>query len=874
MSTKSKGSPSKRRHVSRAESSAEKDVIVKSDDSKDDQHSGSATGDVGVGQSLQKQSASPKRRKVPSLNTAPDLSVESNAPVVSAPSADEINSIIANLALPDPNIQVAIDHANHKTSNTEVQAYAKLAGANWTYYVQSLRVIIGRSSEPSTSTSGDQNGAEQVQIDLGPAKVVSRRHASIQYNQDGRYWELTILGRNGARIDKVSHKEGTTRLFSGNIIDIGGVQMMFVLPDVEPRVASSFLNAARRFSPRVNNVVPSQQASSQSSEAAAAAAAAAGLVSLSPGRNQQGVHKFENSTGPSNEQKQDYVAAATLAGAAAYASSVNGQGGAGAYANNAAYPRGVAMITRPQVRGVLQTSHYVDQDLSADDAKDIKPPYSYATMITQAIMSSEEMMLSLADIYEWIMHRYSFYRHSKSGWQNSIRHNLSLNKAFEKVPRKANEAGKGMKWQINDQYKVEYMQKANLSKPGRMRLSPMAKQQIQFPQHPQQQQQQQPPPPPMLQHQHPQQPPLQQQHQQPPPLALQQLQNHTSQPPSVQLNPIQNLPPGVPGTQQVQPPSLAHNNSTLPPPIPTGGYQTLPPLNMSPFPMLQPRNDKEDSKLDAGFVTPQKPKTTVDVPYSDQYGLATTPGNNDNNNNNTSGSVANTSPTLLPSPQRGYMGSSTAATGQISQLEAYTPERGSRGGSMGHQSKPSSNGSVIGDTNASGPGAETGESGSGINATGDSGANNAGSGGDGSGIAGSSANSAATVGASSTGTGTSSSNGNSSGQQQLNPPTPFGQFVGMTPARQTSQLQLAPPSSAQQQQLPSSFMPGSSPAPFWKMTQFSSTPIRSSEFSPSKFSSPPVSSQIERRNDGSDDTIGDLQDVDLTRYGKKKQQLW
>lgn len=98
-------------------------------------------------------------------------------------------------------------------------------------------------------------------------------------------------------------------------------------------------------------------------------------------------------------------------------------------------------------------------DYSKDAAKDLKPPYSYATLIAQAIFSSEEEKLTLNSIYTWIMERYAFYRHSQSGWQNSIRHNLSLNKAFQKVPRRTDEPGKGMKWQIAPEYRDEYWKK-------------------------------------------------------------------------------------------------------------------------------------------------------------------------------------------------------------------------------------------------------------------------------------------------------------------------------------------------------------------------------------------------------------------------------
>jgi hypothetical protein len=77
-----------------------------------------------------------------------------------------------------------------------------------------------------------------------------------------------------------------------------------------------------------------------------------------------------------------------------------------------------------------------------------KPPHSYATLIGMAILRSPQRRLTLAQIYKWISDTYSFYNAQDAGWQNSIRHNLSLNKHFIKQERPKDDPGKGNYWAI------------------------------------------------------------------------------------------------------------------------------------------------------------------------------------------------------------------------------------------------------------------------------------------------------------------------------------------------------------------------------------------------------------------------------------------
>ncbi|EFX89076.1 hypothetical protein DAPPUDRAFT_17917, partial [Daphnia pulex] len=78
-----------------------------------------------------------------------------------------------------------------------------------------------------------------------------------------------------------------------------------------------------------------------------------------------------------------------------------------------------------------------------------KPPYSYIALIVMAIQSSASKRLTLSEIYQFLQQRFPFFRGSYQGWKNSVRHNLSLNECFIKLPKGLGRPGKGHYWTID-----------------------------------------------------------------------------------------------------------------------------------------------------------------------------------------------------------------------------------------------------------------------------------------------------------------------------------------------------------------------------------------------------------------------------------------
>lgn len=288
-------------------------------------------------------------------------------------------------------VQVSRDHANDKhtvESRGGITAFAKLAGKGWAYYIKDLKTSVGRPANPPDGQ--DDGPVFDVHVDLGPSKMVSRQHASICY-QDG--WRVEVIGRNGVMVDhKIYHAGEVAELHSGAILNISGIEMIFVLPLGDFNIDPEYLQRADAVAddtedaPKQKEETPDILPPPSTNGARGQNGAPQPIAPAPPNYQRPGTPPVARTKRPGSTKR-----------------------------STPGYSAGSAMV--------MNDSENID--LSLDSNAHIKPGYSYSQMIAQAIIGSPNETLVLNNIYQSIMRKYAYYRHQPPhGWQVSYQFNV------------------------------------------------------------------------------------------------------------------------------------------------------------------------------------------------------------------------------------------------------------------------------------------------------------------------------------------------------------------------------------------------------------------------------------------------------------------
>ncbi|CAJ1053985.1 forkhead box protein K1 [Xyrichtys novacula] len=315
------------------------------------------------------------------------------------------------------------------------QALARLEGRDFEFFMRQRTVTIGRNSSHGS-----------VDINMGHSSFISRRHLQITYDEAGGF-SLRCLGKNGVFVDGVFQRRGAPPLplprecvfrFPSTVIKI---QFLSLLEQEEHREREQPALPPRPLLPHISPLKISIPTMQQHEEHIRAFG--------SPLPSPTGTISVPNSC----------PASPRGAGSSGYRYGRNVTSDLQLAAEYAA--KAVSEQRRNLSDHRVGGNEARGESAGGDSPKDeSKPPYSYAQLIVQAISSAPDKQLTLSGIYAHITKHYPYYRTADKGWQNSIRHNLSLNRYFLKVARSQDEPGKGSFWRVDSASESKLVEQA------------------------------------------------------------------------------------------------------------------------------------------------------------------------------------------------------------------------------------------------------------------------------------------------------------------------------------------------------------------------------------------------------------------------------
>ncbi len=87
----------------------------------------------------------------------------------------------------------------------------------------------------------------------------------------------------------------------------------------------------------------------------------------------------------------------------------------------------LSTTTTPSIKQSLPTTTYIQEKIepteveipttTVNDSVHVKPPYSYVTLIRQAILSAKMQRMTLNEIYQWIVDSYPYFRTAPPKWK-------------------------------------------------------------------------------------------------------------------------------------------------------------------------------------------------------------------------------------------------------------------------------------------------------------------------------------------------------------------------------------------------------------------------------------------------------------------------